>query len=103
MTLKGIERYNRPIFLFILVVATVSMVAIGIQVHRQNNQIKTVALDTHSALCTFKGDLKRRVTDTEQFLKEHPEGIPGVPTATIRRSLDGQRATIRSLASLNCL
>lgn len=57
---------------------------------------------TRSSLCTFLVDLEQRVQSSDDFLKDHPDGIPGVPAATLRASLKNQRATIASLAGLDC-
>lgn len=51
-----------------------------------------------AALCAFKDDLERRVKATEEFLREHPGGIPGVPIATLLESLANQKLTIKTLA-----
>lgn len=64
------------------------------------------ARSTHDALCTFKTDLRVRVENTERFLDEIESGvrppIPGISNGDIQRSIDNQRATLRSLASLEC-
>jgi hypothetical protein len=54
------------------------------------------------ALCALRGDLEKRVATTEDFLSEHPEGIPGIPAESLRISLDGQKRTIETLNSLSC-
>lgn len=53
-----------------------------------------------SALCSFRADLQQRVTSTVKFLATHPHGIPGIPVATLRVSLQNQQATLRALRSL---
>lgn len=58
-----------------------------------------LANDTRTSLCAFKGDLERRVEAGEEFLKEHPQGIPGISAATIQNSLSNQRMTIAALES----
>lgn len=57
---------------------------------------------TNDALCTFRADVQQRVDNTEGFLIEHPQGIPGVPAATLRQSLVGQRRTVTALSGLPC-
>jgi hypothetical protein len=61
-----------------------------------------LALRTNSALCSLRGDLQDRVTQSETFLAKHPNGFAGISAATIRSSLDGQRRTIRALHILYC-
>lgn len=56
----------------------------------------------NAALCTFRHDIEMRVAGSEKFLADHPQGFAGIPAATIRVSLDGQKRTIRALASLKC-
>lgn len=97
-----LSRYKGFIFLFLLIVATVSLVVIGLQVRRQNSRIETIALDTHSAFCSFKHDLRQRVDGTDRFLDEHPAGIPGVPNSVLRQSLKNQKLTLLSMSSLDC-
>lgn len=54
------------------------------------------------ALCTFRKDLQERVRQSEGFLREHPQGFAGIPAATIRQSLEGQKRTIKALQPLAC-
>lgn len=59
----------------------------------------TLANDTRTSLCAFKGDLERRVTAGEEFLLKHPNGIPGISAENIQTSLNNQRMTITALES----
>lgn len=54
------------------------------------------------ALCTFRADLQSRVTQTQDYLRLHPEGFPGVSPETMQTSLAGQVRTVASLSSLSC-
>lgn len=54
------------------------------------------------ALCSFKGDLQRRVDQGAEILRTHPNGILGIPAATIRVSLVNQQASLKSLSPLVC-
>lgn len=56
----------------------------------------------HDALCTFRGDLEKRVANSRDFLKENPEGIPGIPAMTLRTSITNQESTIAALSDLSC-
>lgn len=58
--------------------------------------------DAHTAICVLKLDLERRVKEGEQFIKERPNGIPGVPITAFKRSIAGQKATIKALAKASC-
>jgi hypothetical protein len=58
--------------------------------------------EAHQGLCVLRADLENRVQTSRDFLKEHPEGIPGIPVATIRQSIDNQQKTIDALEVLDC-
>lgn len=55
-----------------------------------------------AAVCTFKQDLARRVQLGERYLRDHPEGIAGIPVSTLRLSVSNQRKTVQSLSRLEC-
>jgi hypothetical protein len=65
-------------------------------------RLATTTDRTNRALCTFRGDVRQRAATTAAFLADHPHGIPGVPLATLRQSLDGQRRTVKALSQLDC-
>lgn len=54
------------------------------------------------ALCALKSDLQRRYDDGVNFLAKHPNGIPGVSSADIERSLANQQSTLDALSLLTC-
>ena len=54
------------------------------------------------ALCILRSDLQTRVDTSIAFLKEHPDGIPGIPAATLQQSIDNQQRTILALQLLEC-
>ena len=56
----------------------------------------------HQAICLLEIDLKKRVSEGHKFLLMHPNGIPGISVTDIRRSLDGQEKTIKSLVVAEC-
>lgn len=57
---------------------------------------------TNRSLCTFRDDVRQRAANTASFLADHPQGIPGVPVATLRSALEGQRRTVKALSGLDC-
>lgn len=57
---------------------------------------------TRDALCALRGDLAQRVASSEAFLREHPDGIVGIPPASIRSGIANQKRTIETLSSLKC-
>ena len=68
----------------------------------QRNAIRTNQVQTQRALCTFVADLQRRVDTARQFLREHPNGIPGISRAQLQLSIDNQQRTIKALDALEC-
>src|SRR6266576_2955938 len=54
------------------------------------------------SLCALRSDLQRRVRSGERFLIAHPQGLPGVPAATIQQGLDNERRTVQALSPLTC-
>lgn len=85
-----------------------TLVLIGVVIYfsaisnnKQNDLVKQGA-ESHEALCIFKSDLERRIGDGEQFLRDNPNGIPGIPEETLRNSIDNQKRTLASLAVLDC-
>lgn len=88
------------------IAVTIVLVALVVFVWQDSSnkraELARIASSTNHALCTLRGDLARRVQDSRTFLKEHPEGIPGIPAAAIKQGIDNQQQTIDALASLDC-
>lgn len=80
---------------FWMVTTTVIVILLAISAQRESERVT-------DALCTFRGDLERRAAQGEQFLEDHPHGIQGITASELRRSLEGQRRTVKSLRSLDC-
>lgn len=57
---------------------------------------------TTAALCVLRADLERRVRMSREFLAENPQGIPGIPSAVLRKSIADQQRTVDALAPLDC-
>ena len=59
------------------------------------------AIQSRSAICSFKRDLQGRAQNTAAFIEALETGqrppIPGITVADLQRSLAGQRATLRAL------
>jgi len=85
--------FVRVVVIFALLGITVSVTAYYTYTTSQTNQ---------DALCAIRHDSERRVTLGEEFLGENPNGIPGVSTDSLRRSINNAKETVRSLSSLNC-
>ena len=68
----------------------------------ENRELARDGDEAHDALCVLKLDLERRVGTSRQFLKDNPQGIPGIPPQVIRNGIRNQQATIDSLDKLDC-
>jgi hypothetical protein len=84
------------------VVLAVALLTVGVVGYRDLKGKADEARRTHAALCALRGDLNQRVTQSENYLDEHPRGAPGIPAAAIRQSLVNARRTARSLRRLDC-
>jgi hypothetical protein len=63
------------------------------------NQITTT---TKTALCLLRDNIEKQVATSEEFLENNPDGIPGLPAATIRASIQRQKDTLKALDILEC-
>lgn len=54
------------------------------------------------ALCALRDDLDKRIEGSQNFLDEHPNGIPGIPASLIRQGLSNSRRTRETLEVLDC-
>lgn len=80
------------------------------------SKANTAADSAATALCTFRDDLRdraadgaRRIKQSEDFVKKHPEGFAGFSVKEIerglvtqRQTLTNQRRTIESFRTLKC-
>lgn len=105
---NGYERWARITFRALVVIAATLVATAGVLGFliranaRRGDEIRQQAAMTAGALCSLRSDLEQRVRSTEDFLRDHPRGIPGIPVATLKTSLDGQRRTVNALGSLDC-
>jgi hypothetical protein len=68
----------------------------------QRNEIRKVTATTTSALCTLRHNLEIRVAASRQFLKDHPNGIQGIPASAIEQDIANEQKTIDALNVLIC-
>jgi len=54
------------------------------------------------ALCTIRANAVSRAEDTQEFLIDHPDGIPGITVEDLRRSIQTYRATAKALDDVDC-
>jgi hypothetical protein len=65
-------------------------------------KIDQVTTTTKQALCLFRENIEKQVATSEEFLEENPDGIPGLPAATIKASIQRQKDTLKALDILEC-
>jgi hypothetical protein len=65
-------------------------------------KINQVTTTTKTALCLFRDNIEKQVATSEEFLKNNPDGIQGLPAATIQASIDRQKDTLKALDILEC-
>jgi hypothetical protein len=88
-------------FIAVVAVSFLVLVVMAWQI-KATRDLAAQGEEAHVALCALRVDLERRVQASQDFLREHPEGIPGIPTATIKQGIDNQKKTIDALGFLEC-
>lgn len=58
--------------------------------------------NTNTVLCTYRADLATRVVTTTEFLRDHPKGIPGVPTKLLLDQIANQQRALLAFKDLSC-
>lgn len=53
--------------------------------------------ESHKAICALVADYHKRIVDGEQFIKAHPNGIPGIPGSIILNSIQNEKRTAKIL------
>jgi len=96
------ERRIKESFIALTIVFLMVLLGFVLQIHR-NRQLGQQGQEAHDALCVFKADLEARYGSGLEFVRSHPAGIPGVPVTVLRSSLNNQKATLESLATLDCV
>lgn len=74
------------------------------QVENVAGASRQVAVETTTALCTFRGDLRDRreaakdkLARSRAFLRDHPDGIPGIEVGLLRTTVANDRLAVRNL------
>lgn len=97
--IKSLRRWTVILFVIVATVTVTIFVIRSLDLAKVQHQ---ASINT-AALCALRADLKARVDNSKEFLKEHPGGIPGIPTATIRSQIEGQERTIKVLEIVECI
>ena len=93
------------LFLAIGLLATVAFLDSRHQardIEQQAERVEEIAENNLAGLCALRADIQRRYDSGVEFLRENPDGIPGLSRETLLRSLDGQRATLKALDIIEC-
>lgn len=69
---------------------------------KEVTQIRRDELLALRALCTERNSFDQSIRATEDFLKTHPNGIPGISRAVILRGLHQTEQARRALADIHC-
>lgn len=89
----GLRQIRRAVLIAYAFIALLFIVAVvGFLANRR-------AVDS---LCTLRSDLQTRVTASQKFLDQHPNGIAGIPPKAIRDGIANQQRTIKALQGLSC-
>lgn len=91
------ERLHR-FFVRVLVIFAV----LGLTVSATAYFTYNTADESKEGLCALRNDAERRVILGDQFLKDNPNGIPGISIDSLRRSVRNSKETVKSLSSLSC-
>lgn len=76
-------------------VATIGALGVsGLVIVRSDDRLEGALL----ALCALQDDLERRVLVTQQFIEDHPNGVPGISRTDLERSMQNQQQTLAALA-----
>jgi hypothetical protein len=90
-------------FFLVLVVSIIGVLLWqSVRVTNTAQSLREVATETHESLCALKLDLSVRYTSGREFLRDNPDGIPGISATQIQQSLANQKSTLDALAPLDC-
>jgi hypothetical protein len=62
----------------------------------------TTAQSNNNALCALRNEASTRVTEGQNFLKQHPDGAFGFTQAQLQKSVDDSIATVTALNQVDC-
>lgn len=82
--------------LFVLGIAN-GVVSYLLSVDQGDSQRRNTA-----ALCALRADVSDRAKASNDFLRDHPKGIPGVPIASIKTSITNANRTVSALDPVIC-
>jgi hypothetical protein len=80
-------------FLAMAAVMTAMLVVVGFQIDKNRSLARQGHL-AHDALCALNQRNINRIATSKQFLRDHPNGIPGVPVKLIRDGIKSDQSTV---------
>lgn len=83
-------------FVAMTVVMTLMLGVVGFQVDKNRTLARQGQL-AHDALCALNQRNIDRIATSRQFLREHPDGIPGIPAKIIRDGIKADQSTVNVL------
>jgi hypothetical protein len=83
-------------FVAMVAVMTATLIFVGWQVDK-NRALARQGKLSHDALCALNQRNIDRIAVSRQFLRDHPNGIPGIPTKIIRDGIKSDQSTVRIL------
>lgn len=78
------------------IVILASLLVYGL--HQNSSAISQV----HGVQCNRKQQLEHDIKTTENFLRTHPQGIPGVPNKLLLQGLKQNKAQLKTLEPISC-
>lgn len=97
-TVEAIRRRQRETNVLLTAVLIVLLAAGAYQFAHVNPQ----NADTTSALCSLRDNIASRAADSQDFLKKHPHGIPGITPAVIEAGVKRDENAVEALSGLPC-
>lgn len=94
---EAVRQIKRTLHLLVGATVVIFLLAIGVAVYAAAGQ-KT----THDALCNLRDERVREVEASRKFLKENPNGIPGISRVQILQGIEIQQTTVQALEPLQC-
>lgn len=91
----------RAAFVVLALTFFLSLTAVGCGIKENRERIDEIT-KVADAVCNLRADQIRRIRNTERFLEEHPEGIPGISPELLLQDLAERRKVVVALDPLKC-
>jgi hypothetical protein len=96
------QRLQTWAMVLLYLVVVVALMVIWRDASNKRAELQREEARSSHALCALRGDLEQRAKSATDYLKEHPQGLPGIPASIIKSNLAGQRHSIAALSGLEC-